>query len=698
MRTFTKALFILMLFLAGVQQLQAQSKAPAKLGKASEIKATFETKAKANKVKGARAQVSHKLPGQSPLVLNLKSYKKEGAVEVFYGEVEDAKNSSFYLKVAGNSVTGSILLKDEKKYYEYSSSADGTVYLAEKAIDKVLCVEYTESPNQVNTASNQASAGVATVPKLESLPGAKAVVLLDFDGQTVAGTLWNDQFTGGAPIMAAPAYLSEEEMVEVWKMMSEDFRPFALNITTDEAVFNKVPVDRRVRLIFTPTNYFFPGAGGAAYVGSFLFGGYSYGETPAFVWNSGIIGAGEAGSHEIGHTLNLVHDGRTAPYYENYYYGHDSWAPIMGVGYYRSVVQWSKGEYPDANNKEDDLYTITTYHGFGYRADDHGDTKSAATRIVTGGGGSVSPSANKGVISTQTDVDVFSFTTGGGRVNLQVKPDPSYPNLDIMLTLRNSSGSVVAQANPETMEASLSQNLAAGTYYLEIDGVMGALGANSDYGSLGQYFISGSIPTNAAPVVAITSPTNGQKITIPQNPINIVAHATDADGTIAKVEFFSGATKIGEDLKAPYSLSWRQPHKGAYSITAVATDNKGAKTTSAAVLIEVIKPGNGNAKKAAVAKNATTTELVEEELLELEVYPNPAGLHKAIQVALPTHYTEVSITIHKLSTGKKVSERSYTDTQTVQLDASNLASGLYGLTIIAEGKVWTKKLIIMPTQ
>jgi len=58
---------------------------------------------------------------------------------------------------------------------------------------------------------------------------------------------------------------------------------------------------------------------------------------------------------------------------EAYYQGHGSgevgWAPIMGVGYYKLLVQRSRGEYLSANNTENDLNRITTLNGFGYRAD-----------------------------------------------------------------------------------------------------------------------------------------------------------------------------------------------------------------------------------------------------------------------------------------------------------------------------------------
>ena len=60
--------------------------------------------------------------------------------------------------------------------------------------------------------------------------------------------------------------------------------------------------------------------------------------------------------------------------------------------------------------------------------------------------------------------------------------------------------------------------------------------------------------------------------------IAIAANASDPDGSVAKVEFFNGATKLGEDTTAPYSYDWTDVPVGSYSITARATDNLGAQT------------------------------------------------------------------------------------------------------------------------
>ncbi|WP_081670875.1 carbohydrate-binding protein [Sporocytophaga myxococcoides] len=91
------------------------------------------------------------------------------------------------------------------------------------------------------------------------------------------------------------------------------------------------------------------------------------------------------------------------------------------------------------------------------------------------------------------------------------------------------------------------------------------------------------------PIVSITTPNNNTTFTSPAI-ISITANASDPDGTISKVEFYNGATKLGEDASFPYAYSWANVVAGTYSITAVATDNNGNKTTSAVVLVKVNLP------------------------------------------------------------------------------------------------------------
>ena len=208
----------------------------------------------------------------------------------------------------------------------------------------------------------------------------------------------------------------------------------------------------------------------------------------------------EAISHEVGHTLGLSHDGRITPS-EGYYAGHGSgdtgWAPIMGVGYYQNLSQWSKGEYASANNTQDDLQIITTQNGFGYRTDDTGNTIATA-KALTVSGASVS---GNGIIERNTDVDFYSFTTGAGAISLTVNPFNRGPNLDILAELYNSAGTLIASSNPtDLLSANITANVAAGTYYLKIDGIGKGnplITGYTDYGSLGQYSISGTIVSNS---------------------------------------------------------------------------------------------------------------------------------------------------------------------------------------------------------
>jgi hypothetical protein len=103
----------------------------------------------------------------------------------------------------------------------------------------------------------------------------------------------------------------------------------------------------------------------------------------------------------------------------------------------------------------------------------------------------------------------------------------------------------------------------------------------------------GGPPPNQPPAVSITTPANGTTFTAPAN-LAIQATASDSDGTVAQVQFYQGATLLGADTTSPYSFAWNGVSAGSYSLTAVATDNGGATTTSGAVNITVSDPPPGD--------------------------------------------------------------------------------------------------------
>ncbi|MEK7609595.1 MAG: DUF4082 domain-containing protein [Patescibacteria group bacterium] len=95
-----------------------------------------------------------------------------------------------------------------------------------------------------------------------------------------------------------------------------------------------------------------------------------------------------------------------------------------------------------------------------------------------------------------------------------------------------------------------------------------------------------AVVANIPPTVSISSPVNGATFTAPAS-ITINATASDSDGTISSVAFYNGATLLGTDTTSPYSYSWTGVGAGTYSLTARATDNSGAVTTSGAVGVTV---------------------------------------------------------------------------------------------------------------
>jgi|GEM_PF-717423 len=117
-------------------------------------------------------------------------------------------------------------------------------------------------------------------------------------------------------------------------------------------------------------------------------------------------------------------------------------------------------------------------------------------------------------------------------------------------------------------------------------------------------------PANTPPTVSLTAPTNNSTFTAPAD-ITINATAADADGSVTQVAFYNGSTLLGTDTSSPYSFSWTNVAAGTYSLTARATDNQGAVTTSSAISITVNSQTSTNTPPivslTAPANNATYT-------------------------------------------------------------------------------------------
>lgn len=340
--------------------------------------------------------------------------------------------------------------------------------------------------------------------RLSSLPSASKKIFLDFDGHVATNTIWQRSF--GYPEIVTPSFsldaaydtFSDSELTliqEIWARVAEDFSPFQVDVTTMDpgldALTRSGSADTTwgMRIVIGGTGAWMGGAAGVAVLNSF---GATDG-TPAFSFadqwwkNDGNLHSTII-SHELGHTLGLRHDGYNgAEYYGGRGTGATSWGPIMGNPS-TSVTQWSNGDYAGSTNREDDLSVITsTRNGFGYRTDDHGGTTQTAT-VASG-----SDFTFRGVIERSSDIDMFRFPASGA-FQATVSSAAFGANLDILATLLDSSGNVVATSNPsEQLSASFSLTLSPGTYYLSVRGT-GYGNPNttgySNYGSLGQYTVS----------------------------------------------------------------------------------------------------------------------------------------------------------------------------------------------------------------
>ncbi len=432
----------------------------------------------------------------------------------------------------------------------------------------------TVQADPLSTTANPVTAEVLADTELFTLhskPGSTNVLYLDFDGEVISHTAWNRDRTYGAgvdPLIALPydpsgndvpatvANFTPEErkrIHEIWHRIAEDFAPFDIDVTTEEPVTFTATTGH---VLFThdsdangnamPSQ----GAGGVAWIGVFGTRRYVRNYSPALVYYTNLSatpgGAGdaslnaEAAAHEFGHNLNLSHDGTAST---TYYPGHGSgwtrWGPIMGSSYRDSVSQWSQGEYPGANNPQDDLAVIAA--SLGYDFDEQGNTAGTAAALTLGANGRILVSdpeldpdnvlpENKGVIGDRNDVDWWYLDVGTGPLSLTVTPSwhafnsadhisSVYrgTNLDISLALYDANLTLVDLNDPiDETNAHVSTAASAGRYYLRIDGAGSDVGAGyTDYASIGMYFIEGAYPPPETDTTA-PSPNPMAWATVPQ--------------------------------------------------------------------------------------------------------------------------------------------------------------------------------------
>jgi RHS repeat-associated protein len=237
--------------------------------------------------------------------------------------------------------------------------------------------------------------------------------------------------------------------------------------------------------------------------------------------------------------------------------------------------------------------------------------------------------------------NTFSFTIGGTRgatvtltVYQVIMPTPSGLTPNPLGLNLGASGTLTATLSPTpTASGTLSvssSNAAVATVPSSIAFASGqanvvipvtTVGAGSAVitASANGGSAQATVNVNAPPTVSITSPASGALFNAPAS-ITLTANAADSDGTVAKVDFYDGATLLGTSTAAPYGVTATNVAAGSHSLTARATDNLGAVTSSTAVsvtvdappVVSLTAPANGSiyAAPASVTLTATASDSV----------------------------------------------------------------------------------------
>ena len=485
--------------------------------------------------------------------------------------------------------------------YELKSTATGLQF-NRKPLDSMVCQGMPRAPGPPPAPAAAAAATVmAAPPALDSKPDAVGVLYLDFDGEVVTDPGWN----GGATILAQPALMggypiTNAQITEVWQRVAEDFTSFDVTVTTIRARYDAAPVGARVLCIVTPTDsWYYYAVGGVAKFKGYRGPAAGHSSTvPCWVFNNSNASVmALTCSHELGHMLDLMHDGTTSL---AYYGGHDSgvtsWGPIMGAPWYHEVTQWSIGDYPNANNQEDDFEVVAgviaePFGGSGYVADEAGGTIATAAELEILG------TVNRsGVISSESDADYYLLRTEGGALNITGRPAAVDPNLDVELTLYNAAGTLImtSAVQSNSLSGNVTATLAAGDYYLAVRGkgrVANSLDSPpvlgySRYGSAGAYTLTGSyVPLPRLPLftqqpTALTTVNYGTKVTLS---VKTLSHS--------KVSYQwqkDGVNLPGKTAASLVLTSAQAADAGTY--VAVATNAVGEEFSDPAVVVVLYKP------------------------------------------------------------------------------------------------------------
>ncbi len=449
------------------------------------------------------------------------------------------------------------------------------------------------SPNRYLRIENLESRSLmAGIPELSSMPGAPNTIYLDFDGHFEP--VWRDSSEGRDYLNVwSQAYdrdgkadYSTQESLDIrraWDIVSEDFQPFNVNVTTvapasiDPRVLRVVIGGQELaqylsdgRLNWSAGSNFLvtrqntPATGsGVSSIGSFT----DDQPNTVYVFSDSLMGGrrlnaeeiGNTASHEAGHALGLLHHQRLVTTFgttyvaDEYHSGNELNTPIMG----NNLVSVTKHTWSNSTNfvgSQDQIGILTSV--LGLRPDDVGDGLATAQSFPLTST-FVDPRTLENVrlgqtwatINTTGDADAFAFRTTNGNVSINVGI-PLDGNLDARLQVFRidtfirlvngirrtfSTQTMVADVDPTSFRwyntlygfgAAWQSQLASGNY-------LAVVRSHGSYGDMGQYQLT---IVERTPIDVNRSVSSGSAISTPQNSysaVDLAFASFDGDGTFA---------------------------------------------------------------------------------------------------------------------------------------------------------------------
>ncbi|QEH37700.1 Fibronectin type III domain protein [Aquisphaera giovannonii] len=336
---------------------------------------------------------------------------------------------------------------------------------------------------------------LSAVPALNSLPGAKATIYLNFSGDFTASY-------GQYSSISTPAYdqdgdpttFSDSELAsirQIWSYVAEDYAPFNVNVTTVAPANMGHGATQKVD-IGGDGSWTHQTVGGLCYVNSFTaqsLPNISF-VFPGRLANGDPKYTGDAASHEAGHGFGLEHQSKYSgsALVAEYYSGPGTGvAPLMGNSYLaRRSIWWSgPSDVSSTTIQNDESIISSANNGFSFR---QVASSSAASPLPLAIQGGTSVGAS-GLIVLGQQQDFYRLDVGAGQTTIKVSVPADVNNLSPVVTLTDASGTTtVATATVSTTDfsATLDVNLAAGSYRLVVSG-------GGQYGNVGTYSISGTI-------------------------------------------------------------------------------------------------------------------------------------------------------------------------------------------------------------